>query len=149
MFKNCHPHEDLRDIKGWRSLLARWQSRTWAHIFLQKHKRHPISKDKEEATGQQPQQNQIPYPPGGWPTERKIIVPQNLPLDVKVLSPKSGFADWESGNGRRCPQRIQLWRPEGFVRWNATRLEETDLVCTRAQGKRSVSPLREQARPAC
>lgn len=57
------------------------------------------------------------------------------PTEVEALSPMLGFPDWESGNGRRCPQRILLRRPERFEYKNATRLEETDLVCTRVQGK--------------
>ena len=56
------------------------------------------------------------------------------PTEVEVLSPVSGFPDWESDNGR-CPQRIRLWRQERFEYTYATRLEETDLVCTRAQRK--------------
>ena len=36
------------------------------------------------------------------------------PTGLKVLSPTSGFPNWESGNRRRNSQRIRFWRLAGF-----------------------------------
>ena len=48
------------------------------------------------------------------------------PTGVKVLSPTSGFPTWGSGNRRRNPQRIRLWRLAGFDSRTSTGLGETE-----------------------
>ena len=50
------------------------------------------------------------------------------PTGVKVLSPTSGFPNWESSNGRRNSQRIKLWRLEGFDCKTSTGLGETETL---------------------
>ena len=48
------------------------------------------------------------------------------PTGVKVLSPTSAFPTWGSGNGRRNPQRIRLWKLVGFDCRTSTGLGETE-----------------------
>ena len=45
---------------------------------------------------------------------------------MKVLSPKSGFPAWGSGNRRKNSQRIRLWRLVGFDCRTLTGLGETE-----------------------
>ena len=48
------------------------------------------------------------------------------PTGVKVLSSRSGFPTWGSGNERRTSQRIRLWRLVGFDCRTLTGLGETE-----------------------
>ena len=65
------------------------------------------------------QSNHIPYMLSGWYTIRKIIMQQTFSYRNE---------NSESGNGRRNPERIYLWRPVGFDHRNSTRLGETETV---------------------
>ena len=70
---------------------------------------------------------------------------------LKVLSPMSGFPTWGSGNGRRNPQRIKLWRLAGFDCRTLTGLGETEtplledthkVVCTSGPRRKELWPHR-------
>ena len=52
----------------------------------------------------------------------------------------SGFPAWGSGNGRRSPQRIWLWRPAGFDHRNSTQLGETETPLLEGAHKVSCAP---------
>ena len=54
------------------------------------------------------------------------IYHRSFPTVVKVLSPTLAFSAWESGNRRRSPQRIWLWRQAGFDCRNYTGLGKTE-----------------------
>ena len=125
-------------------------------------KRYPTSEDKEEATRQEEGHNRdkIKSHPCwvGNPQTGKQLYHSSSPTGVKVLSPTSGFPAWESGNGRRSPQRIWLWRPSGFGCRSSTGLRETETPLlegahkvTWAPGPRGKSSdlLRDWDRPTC
>ena len=75
----------------------------------------------EKVGGTQSWWNQVPYPQTG-----EQLYHRSSPTRVKVLSPTLGFSAWGSGNRRRSPQRIQLWRPMGFDGRTSTGLGETE-----------------------
>ena len=62
----------------------------------------------------------------GDPQTGKELHCRGFSKRVKVLSPTSGFPGWVSGNGKRSPQRIWLWRSVGFDR--KTEERETPLL---------------------
>ena len=63
--------------------------------------------------------NHIPYMLSGWSTIWKIIMQQTFSYRNE---------NSESGNGRRNPERIYIWRPVGFDHRNSKRLGETETV---------------------
>ena len=69
--------------------------------------------------------NKIPYLPGGWPTNWKIIMSQRFSHRIE-LSPMSGSPAWGSGIGKRSPQSIWHWRSVGLECRSCTGLMETE-----------------------
>ena len=93
--------------------------------------------------GVQTQQNQIPYPPGGWPTDWRTIIPKKFSHYCEVSEPhiklpslEIWHRDWESpGNLSLSTSRIWL---KDFQRIRGNRdssLEEhkQNFTCTKTQ----------------
>ena len=87
---------------------------------------------------------------GNSQTEEQLYH-RSPPTGVKVLSPSSGLPTWGSGNRRRNPQRIGLWRIAGFDCRTSTGLGETEtplledihkVLCARGGRKKEHWPYR-------
>ena len=76
--------------------------------------------------GVQPWKNQIPYWPGGWPTNWRKIIPKKFSHVVKVLNPMSVSPAWGSDKVTGNPQGIWPWRPAGLDYRTSTELGKTD-----------------------
>ena len=85
------------------------------------------------------QSNQIPHPPGGRPTNWKIIILQRF-SQRRVLSPMSGSSAWRSGIGRRSSQSTWLWIPAELDCRNSTGLGEIETPFLEGTRKVSCTP---------
>lgn len=100
-----------------------------------------------------------PYLLDGCLTNWKTIIPQKFSHRSERMSPMSGFPALRSGNRKRNPQRICLWRPVWFDHRNSTSLEETEtpllegahrVFCTPGpRGEKSSDPVGYWGRLTC
>ena len=159
---------------------TRWQSRrTWAHLLSLKHQNHNCWTTINKKDSDLPKKifytqrqrrshnkmvggvlswyNEIPYPPGGWPTNWKIIISQRFSHRSESWEPYVRLPSLGYGIRRRSPQSIWLWRPVGLECRSSTGLGETETPLlegthkvSRAQGPgQSGDSIRAWARPTC
>ena len=93
-------------------------------------KRYLTSKNKEEATvrqweGKQSGKNQIPYPPCGWPTDWRTIIPKSLHR-CEGSEPQVKFPSLRIQKRTGNPQGIWPWGPGGFDYRTSRGLRETE-----------------------
>ena len=83
----------------------------------------PCPKTRYDKTvgGAQSRLNQIPYPPDGWPTDWRTIIPKKFPTVLKVQNPRSGFPAWGPNKGTGNLHRSDLKGQWGLITrlpWN-------------------------------